>query len=104
MTSNDLFFILMNTSLKGQARFPAILLPRIQLFQISIHSTVTFMNKKMSFKSETTKPTTDRGGETFGPCKQLVIMQSISLRTGVKADEWNPAPRQAVLCCHLSIV
>lgn len=36
---NDLFFILMNTSLKGQARFPTILLPLIQLFQISIHGT-----------------------------------------------------------------
>lgn len=79
MNSNDLFFILMNTSLKGQARFPTILLPRIQLFQISIHSMVTFMNKKMSFESDTTKPTTDRDGK-FGPCKQLVIMQSISLK------------------------
>lgn len=37
MNPNDLFFILMNTSWKGQARFPTILLPLIRLFQISIH-------------------------------------------------------------------
>lgn len=55
MNPNDLFFILMNTSLKGQARFPTILLPLILLFQISIHRMGTFMNKKMSFKFDRTR-------------------------------------------------
>lgn len=53
---NDLFFILMNTSLKGQARFPTILLPLIRTFQISIHGIVTVMNKKMPLSSTGQKP------------------------------------------------
>lgn len=62
---NDLFFILMNTSLKRQWRFPTILLPLIQPFQISIHGTATVMNKKMSFKFNRTKPARDRDGREF---------------------------------------
>ena len=82
---NDLFFILMNTSLKGQARFPTILLPLILPFQISIHGIATVMNKKMSFKFNRTKPARDRdGGEIFWACsersdQQPAIMQNTSL-------------------------
>lgn len=81
---NHLFFILMNTSLRGQARFPTILLPLIQPFQISIHGIGTVMNKKMSFKFNRTKPARDRNGRKFWACReqsnqQLAIMQNTSL-------------------------
>lgn len=82
---NDLFFILMNTSLRGQARFPSILLPLIRPFQISIHGMGTVMNKKMSFKFNRTKPARDRNGrEFFWACReqsdrQPAIKQNTSL-------------------------
>lgn len=84
VNQNDLFFILMNTSLRGQARFPTILLPLIRLFQISIHGIGTVMNKKMSFKFSRTKPVRDRNGGKFWACReqsnqQLAIMQNTSL-------------------------
>lgn len=87
---NDLSFILMNTSLKGQARFPTILLPLIQPFQISIHGIGTVMNKKKSFKSNRTKPASDRNGRKFWACRerssqQLAIMQNTSPEINGKA-------------------
>lgn len=78
---NDLFFILMKTSLKGQPRFPTVLLPLILPFQISIHGIATVMNKKMSFEFNRTKPARDRDGRKFWACsewsnQQLAIMQN----------------------------
>lgn len=74
----------MNTSLRGQARFPTVLLPLIRPFQISIHGIGTVMNKKMSFKFNRTKPARDRNGGKFCACRaqssqQLAIMQNTSL-------------------------
>lgn len=98
MNPNDLFFILMNTSLRGQARFPTTLLPLIRLFQISIHGIGTVMNKKMSFKFNRTKPASDRSG------REILCMQRVKQPTARNhakhklkksmedADRWNTAP------------
>lgn len=72
----------MNTSLRGQARFPAILLPLNRPFQISIHGIGTVMNKKTSFKFNRTKAGQRREMEgRFCACgvrrgQQLAIMQN----------------------------
>lgn len=106
---NDLFFILMNTSFRGQARFPTILLPLIQPFQISIHRIGTVMNKKMSFKFNRTKPVRDWNGGNFLACRkqsnqQLAIMQNTSLEIngGSRQMEYSSLIEWAFLssaCC-----
>lgn len=66
----------MNTSLRGQARFPAILLPLNRPFQISIHGIGTVMNKKTSFKFNRTK-----AGHRDGKWREILCMRSAARPT-----------------------